>query len=246
MLNNPDHIESKYQLTLRYKERMKMGYNIAIDGPASSGKSTVAKRLAKELGYIYVDTGAMYRALALYFKRKGLSGDEKDKEKVIKVCPDATVRIDYEEGTQQIFLNEENVTTKIREEDIGKLASETSIIPQVRAHLLALQRDLAKNNDVVMDGRDIGTCILPNADLKIFLVATEDVRAKRRYLEYQQRGIESCLEDIKKDIIERDYRDSNREVAPLKQAEDAILVDSSWLSIDEVVKEILKHLIRKP
>jgi cytidylate kinase len=223
-----------------------MGYNIAIDGPAGSGKSTVAKQIAKELGYIYVDTGAMYRALALYFKRKGLSGDEKDKEKVIKVCPDATVGIDYEEGTQQVFLNGENVTNMIREEEIGNLASETSTIPQVRAHLLALQRDLAKNNDVVMDGRDIGTCILPDANLKIFLVASEDVRAKRRYLEYQQKGIESCLEDIKKDIKERDYRDSNREVAPLKQAEDAIFVDSSFMSITEVVEEVLRHVVRKP
>ena len=221
-----------------------MGYNIAIDGPASAGKSTVAKRVAKELGYIYVDTGAMYRALALYFQRKGLSGDEKDKEKVIDACPDAIVRIDYQEGAQQVFLNGENVTTKIREEDIGNLASETSTIPEVRAHLLLLQRSLAKENDVVMDGRDIGTYILPHADLKIFLVATVDVRAMRRYLEYQHRGIKCCFEDIKKDIQERDARDSTRAVAPLRQAEDAILVDSSLMSIEEVVAEVLRHVER--
>jgi cytidylate kinase len=219
-----------------------MGYNIAIDGPASSGKSTVAKQVAKELGYIYVDTGAMYRALALYFKREGLSGDEKDKEKIIEVCPDATVGINYEEGNQQVFLNGENVTAKIRDEEIGNLASKTSPIPQVRAHLLTLQRDLAKNNDVVMDGRDIGTYILPYADLKIFLMATKEVRAKRRYLEYQQRGISCSLEDIKRDLQERDYRDSNRAVSPLRQAEDAILVDSSLMSIEEVVQEILRHV----
>jgi len=221
-----------------------MGYNIAIDGPASAGKSTVAKAVAKELGFVYVDTGAMYRALALYFKRKGLSGDEKDKEKIIDVCPDAVVGIDYQEGAQQVFLNGENVTTKIREEEIGNLASETSTIPEVRAHLLLLQRNLAKENDVVMDGRDIGTYILPHADLKIFLVATVEVRAMRRYLEYQQRGISCCFEDIRKDIQERDHRDSNRPVAPLKQAEDAILVDSSLMSIEEVVEEILSHVIR--
>ena len=219
-----------------------MGFNVAIDGPASAGKSTVAKRVAKELGYIYVDTGAMYRALALYFKRKGLSGDEKDKEKVIDACPDALVGIDYEEGAQQVFLNGENVTTKIREEDIGNLASETSTIPEVRAHLLVLQRNLAKENDVVMDGRDIGTYILPDADLKIFLVATVDVRAMRRYLEYQQRGIECCFEDIRKDIEERDYRDSNRSVAPLKQAEDAILVDSTHMNVEEVVDKVLDYV----
>ena len=219
-----------------------MGYNIAIDGPASAGKSTVAKLVAKELGFVYVDTGAMYRGLALYFQRKGLSGDEKDKEKVIEACHHATVGIDYEEGAQQIFLNGENVTQLIREESISNLASETSTIPEVRAHLLLLQRNLAKANDVVMDGRDIGTYILPEADLKIFLVATVDVRAMRRYLEYQQRGVECCFEDIKKDIEERDYRDSNRPVAPLKQAEDAILIDSSFMKIDEVVAEILSHV----
>jgi len=219
-----------------------MGFNIAIDGPASAGKSTVAKLVAKKLGFIYVDTGAMYRGLALFFQREGLSGDEKDKEKVIEACHRAIVGIDYEEGTQQVFLNGENVTTKIREESIGSLASETSTIPEVRAHLLLLQRDLAKVNDVVMDGRDIGTYILPDADLKIFLNATADVRAMRRYLEYQQKGKECCFEEIKKDIEERDYRDSNRLVAPLKQAEDAILIDSSFMKIDEVVMEILSHV----
>ena len=219
-----------------------MGYNIAIDGPASAGKSTVAKAVAKELGFVYVDTGAMYRALALYFKRKGLRGDEKDKEKIIDICSDAVVGIDYQEGAQQVFLNGENVTIKIRDEEIGNLASETSTIQEVRAHLLLLQRNLAKENDVVMDGRDIGTYILPHANLKIFLMATAEVRAMRRYLEYQQKGIPCCFEDIKKDIQERDHRDSNRSIAPLKQAEDAILVDSSLMSIEEVVKEILSHV----
>ena len=219
-----------------------MGYNIAIDGPAGAGKSTIAKLVAKKLGFIYVDTGAMYRTLALYFTRKGLTGEEKDWQEVIKACESADVTIDYQDGQQLIFLNGENVTTLIREENIGNLASQTSVIPQVREHLLNLQRNLAKNNDVVMDGRDIGTQILPHADLKIFLVASVEVRAKRRYLELTEKGIPCDLEEIKADISERDYRDSNRKVAPLRQAEDAILVDSSFMTIDEVVEKILSFV----
>lgn len=213
-----------------------MGYNIAIDGPAGAGKSTIAKRVAKEKGFIYVDTGAMYRALAVYFIKLGLSADEK--EKIAKACKTAEVVLKYENGMQQVYLNGENVTELLREEAVGNMASVTSAIPEVRAQLLELQRELARTNDVVMDGRDIGTNILPNADVKVYLTASVDTRAKRRYLELTEKGAECNLEKIAQDIEERDFRDMNREIAPLRQAEDAVLVDSSDMSIDEVVDAI--------
>ncbi len=213
-----------------------MGYNVAIDGPAGAGKSTVAKRVAKELGFVYVDTGAMYRALAVYFLKQGLQADET--EKIAAACKNAEVSIGYEDGVQQVYLNGENVTTQLREESVGNMASVSSAIPAVRAQLLELQRELARTKDVVMDGRDIGTNILPNADVKVYLTASVETRAKRRYLELTEKGIACDLQAIEHDIEERDTRDMNREIAPLKQAEDAVFLDSSNMSIDDVVSEI--------
>ena len=210
--------------------------NVAIDGPAGAGKSTVAKRVAKELGFIYVDTGAMYRALAVFFLKQGLKPEET--EKIAETCKDAQVSIGYADGVQQVYLNGENVTSLLRTEEVGNMASVSSAVKEVRAQLLELQRELARTKDVVMDGRDIGTNILPNADVKVYLTASVETRAKRRYLELQEKGVECNLEDIAHDIEERDTRDMNREIAPLKQAEDAVLVDSSNMSIDEVVEAI--------
>lgn len=214
-----------------------MGYNVAIDGPAGAGKSTIAKRVAKEKGYIYVDTGAMYRGLAIYFLNQGISPDEK--ERVVNACEDADVTIAYEDGRQQVYLNGENITGRLREEAVGNMASKTSALPEVRAKLLELQRNLARTSDVIMDGRDIGTCVLPDADVKIYLTASTHTRAKRRYDELCEKGVSCDLKEIEKDIEERDHRDMTREIAPLKQAEDAILVDSSDMTIDEVVEKII-------
>ena len=216
-----------------------MGYNVAIDGPAGAGKSTIAKLVAKEKGYIYVDTGAMYRALAIHFLEKKVSAEETDQ--VVAACKDAEVTIVYEEGVQQVYLNGKNVTGQLRTEEVGNMASKTSAIPEVRAKLLELQRDLARSSDVIMDGRDIGTNILPDADVKIYLTASVETRAKRRFDELTERGELCDLEEIKKDIRERDTRDMNREIAPLKQAEDAILVDSSNMGISEVVDTICRY-----
>ena len=214
-----------------------MGYNIAIDGPAGAGKSTIAKLVAKELGFIYVDTGAMYRGLAVHFLKKGIVPGEV--EKIEAACEDAKVELGYEDGVQQVYLNGENITGELREEAVGNMASVSSAVPAVRAKLLDLQRNLAKEKDVVMDGRDIGTTILPNAEVKIYLTASADTRARRRALEYEQKGEPFDLDQIRKDIIERDERDMNREVSPLKQADDAVLVDSSEMGIDDVVNAIL-------
>jgi cytidylate kinase len=211
-------------------------YSIAIDGPAGAGKSTIAKKIAKELSFVYVDTGAMYRAIALYFLRKGT--DPSDIEGIESECPNIHVTIEYKDGEQQVLLNGENVNGFIRNEEVGNMASKTSSIPAVRAALLDLQRNMTKTADILMDGRDIGTHVLPNADLKIYLTASSKVRAKRRYDELVAKG-ESCdIEKIEQDIIIRDEQDMNREIAPLKQAEDAILVDSSDMTIDEVVAAI--------
>lgn len=214
-----------------------MKCNIAIDGPAGAGKSTIAKRVAKELSFIYVDTGAMYRAMALYLLKNGVSGEAQ--EEIARVCPGAEISIEYRDGEQLVLLNGENVTSMLRTEEVGNMASMSSANPKVREHLLKLQRELAANNDVVMDGRDIGTTILPRAEVKIYLTASADTRAKRRYLELTEKGEVCDLEKIRADIIERDERDMNREVSPLRQAEDAVLVDSSSMGIDEVVNAIL-------
>lgn len=215
-----------------------MGYNVAIDGPAGAGKSTIAKLVAKEKGYVYVDTGAMYRGLAIHFLENGIEAEET--EKIIEACKDADVTIRYEDGQQQVYLNGKNITAKLREEAVGNMASKSSAIPEVRAKLLELQRELARKENVIMDGRDIGTCVLPDADVKVFLTASVETRAKRRYDELVEKGVPCNLEEIARDIAERDERDSTREIAPLKQAEDAVLVDSSHMTIEEVVAAIVK------
>lgn len=215
-----------------------MGYNVAIDGPAGAGKSTIAKLVAKEKGYVYVDTGAMYRGLAIHFIENGIEAEEK--EKIAEACKDADVTIRYEDGQQQVYLNGKNITAKLREEAVGNMASKSSAIPEVRAKLLELQRELARKEDVIMDGRDIGTCVLPDADVKVFLTASVETRAKRRYDELVEKGVACDLEEIARDIAERDERDSTREIAPLKQAEDAVLIDSSYMTIEEVVAAIVK------
>ena len=214
-----------------------MGYNVAIDGPAGAGKSTIAKLVAKEKGYIYVDTGAMYRGLAIHFLKKGIKPGET--EKVIEACRDAEVTIAYEDGVQHVYLNGEDISSRLRNEEVGNMASVTSAIPQVRKKLLELQQNLAKTQNVIMDGRDIGTCVLPDADVKIYLTASVKTRAKRRYDELKEKGEECNLEEIAHDIEERDHRDMTREIAPLKQADDAVLVDSSDMTIEEVVKTIV-------
>ncbi|MGN1267693.1 MAG: (d)CMP kinase [Dorea sp.] len=214
-----------------------MGYNVAIDGPAGAGKSTIAKLVAKEKGFIYVDTGAMYRGLAIHFLDKGIEAGEV--EKIIDACKDADVTIRYEEGLQQVYLNGENITSRLRNEEVGNMASKSSAIPEVRAKLLELQRGLAEEQDVIMDGRDIGTCVLPHADVKVYLTASVETRAKRRYCELTEKGVTCDFYEIAKDIEERDYRDMTRETAPLKQAEDAVLVDSSDMTIEEVVAVIV-------
>ena len=213
-----------------------MSMNIAIDGPAGAGKSTIAKRLAKKLGFIYVDTGAMYRAMAYYFLQHNI--DAKDENAIAAACPDVDVTITYENGEQQVLFNGENVHGVIRNEEVGNMASSTSVYPVVRKKLVELQRQLAKSADVIMDGRDIGTCVLPDAQVKIYLTASSATRAKRRYDELTEKGVSCDLAEIEKDIIDRDYRDMHRETSPLRQAEDAVLVDSSEMNIDEVVDAI--------
>ena len=217
-------------------------YNIAIDGPAGAGKSTIAKMAAKKLDFIYVDTGAMYRAMALYFLRREI--DAKDEKKIAEACEHINVTIAYQEGEQQVLLNGENVNAFIRTEEVSMMTSNTSKYPAVREKLLYLQRELAAANNVIMDGRDIGTCVLPDAELKIYLTASASERAKRRYLEQKERGVESDLAQIERDIIARDEQDMNREIASLKQAEDAIYLDTSDMTIEEVVTKIVS-LVQK-
>ena len=214
-----------------------MSFNIAIDGPAGAGKSTIAKRAAKELSFIYVDTGAMYRSIALGLLRGDV--DIEDTQALEKALEQIEVSIGYENHEQQVFLNQENVSGLIRTEEVSRMASAASAKPQVRAKLTELQRSLARREDVLMDGRDIGTMIIPDAQLKIYLTASVHTRALRRYKELIERGEDCSLEDIEKDIEERDYRDMHRETAPLCQAEDAVLVDSSEMTIDEVVERII-------
>ncbi|MDD7333172.1 MAG: (d)CMP kinase [Lachnospiraceae bacterium] len=221
-----------------------MMINIAIDGPAGAGKSTIAKRLAKELGYIYVDTGAMYRAMAYYFLKNHISAE--DENRIAAACEHVDITIRYQDGEQQVILNGENVNGVIRNEEVGNMASSTSVYPVVRKKLVELQQQLAVKENVIMDGRDIGTVVLPNADVKIYLTASSKVRAKRRYDELTAKGEACDLDQIEQDIIDRDYRDMNRETSPLKQADDAVLLDSSDLDIDGVVekmKEIIKSRV---
>lgn len=214
-----------------------MVHNIAIDGPAGAGKSTVAQKVAKELSFVYVDTGAMYRAMALYLLRKGVNREEPDE--IGEACQNAEISIEYQNGEQIVLLDGENVNAHLRTEEVSAMASVSSAVPRVREKLLDLQRKLARTMSVVMDGRDIGTTILPDADVKIYLTASSLTRARRRYLEYQEKGEACDLAEIQKTIEERDQRDMTREISPLCQAEDAVLVDSSELTIDETVEKIL-------
>lgn len=215
-----------------------MSYSIAIDGPAGAGKSTIAKMIAKRLGFIYVDTGAMYRAMALHILRKGISAD--NAAAISFACEDADISIRYENGEQVVLLNGENVNAFIRTEEVGNMASASSVNGDVRKKLVSLQQKLAKTEDVIMDGRDIGTCVLPDADVKVYLTAGSGVRAKRRYDELSAKGVACDLKQIERDIIERDKRDMNREISPLKQAEDAVLLDSSDMSPGQVAERIIE------
>ena len=214
-----------------------MSFTVAVDGPAGAGKSTIAKAVAKRLGMIYVDTGSMYRAMALFMVRKGV--DLQDTESIAENCEDVDITIRYEDGVQVVYLNGENVNALLRTEAVGNAASAVSAVGAVRKKLVWLQQKLASESDCIMDGRDIGTCVLPGADVKIYLTASSAVRAKRRFDELTAKG-ESCdIRKIEEDIVKRDHQDMNREISPLRQAEDAHLVDSSYMTIDEVVREIL-------
>lgn len=215
-----------------------MSYNIAIDGPAGAGKSTIAKAVARRLQMIYVDTGAMYRAMALFMLREGV--DPGDGDAVGEKCREADITIAYEGGEQVVYLNGENVNPYLRTEEVGNMASATSARPAVREKLVELQQALAAREDCIMDGRDIGTCVLPDAQVKIYLTASSEVRAKRRYDELTAKGETCDLQKIKKDIEDRDYRDMHREHSPLRRAEDAVLVDSSDMTVEEVIARILE------
>lgn len=211
-------------------------FSIALDGPAGAGKSTVAKQLAKKLGYIYVDTGAMYRAMALHFIRNGIGAE--DAVAIEAACETADVTITHKDGEQVVLLNGENVNGLIRTEEVSQMASISSANKQVRLKMVELQRQLAKKENVVMDGRDIGSYVLPDANVKVFLTASVEVRAKRRYDEQTAKGIDCSLAEIEENIRERDYRDSHREFAPLVQAEDAVYFDNSCMTIEENVEKL--------
>lgn len=215
-----------------------MSYSVAIDGPAGAGKSTIAKMLSKEMNYIYVDTGAMYRAMAVYFSQNGVNPD--NEEMINEAVKNVDIAIEYKDGAQQVILNGVNVTSLLRTEETGKMASKTSKYAAVRSKLVELQRNLAKSTDVLMDGRDIGTTVLPDAFVKIYLTASTEARAKRRYDELVEKGEKCDYEEIKKDIENRDYQDMHREISPLRKADDAVLVDTSDMGIEEVINTIKK------
>ena len=216
-----------------------MSYQVAIDGPAGAGKSTIAKIVAKEKGYIYVDTGAMFRAMAVFMLRNKVDGA--DEAMVAARCEDADIEIKYVEGVQNVFLNGENVNAFLRTEEVGNMASLIAKNNSVRDRLKQIQTELANKNSVVMDGRDIGTCVLPNADVKIYLTASSKVRAQRRFDELTAKGEKADFAKIEEDIIARDYQDMHREIAPLKKADDAVEIDSSDMTIDEVAQTIMSY-----
>ena len=217
--------------------------SVAIDGPAGAGKSTLARRLAADLGYIYVDTGAMYRTIGLYALRAGK--DPKDNETVNALLPEISLKLDSIEGEQHIYLNGEDVSTAIRTEEAGMAASAVGANPAVRAFLLDLQRNMAKTQDVLMDGRDIGTVVLPDATVKIFLTASPEARATRRWKEYQQKGVGANYEDVLTDVKQRDYQDTHRAAAPLKQADDAVLLDTSEMNFEQSLEAMKKIIAEK-
>ena len=211
-------------------------FNVAIDGPAGAGKSTIAKAAAKELGFIYVDTGALYRAIAYNAVTKGVIDDT---QKIIDMLADTNVELKYVDGVQAVYLNGDDVSAYIRTPEISMGASKVSAIPQVREFLLNLQRDIAQKNNVIMDGRDIATVVLPNADVKIFLFASPECRAQRRYKELMEKGEDVTLEDVLADVNQRDYQDSHREIAPLKPSEDSVMADTSKLNLEESIQLII-------
>ena len=217
--------------------------SVAIDGPAGAGKSTLARRLAAELGYIYVDTGAMFRTIGLYALRAGK--DPKDNEAVNALLPEISLKFAFIGGEQHIYLNGEDVSTAIRTEEVGMAASAVGANPEVRAFLLGMQRDMAKTQDVLMDGRDIGTVVLPNATVKIFLTASPEARATRRWKEYQQKGVEVSYEEVLADVRQRDYQDTHRAAAPLRQADDAQLLDTSEMNFEQSLKAMKKMIVEK-
>ena len=222
-----------------------MAYSVAIDGPAGAGKSTIAKLISREMGYIYVDTGAMYRAMAVYFSKNKVNPE--DESAINEAVKNLDIKIEYQNGEQQVILNGENVTGLLRTEETGNMASKTSKYKEVRSKLVELQRELAKTTDVVMDGRDIGTTVLPDAFVKIYLTASSDARAKRRYDELVAKGEQCDLSAIKEDIEKRDYQDMHREISPLKQAEDAVLLDTSDMNIEQVVaamRDIIDNAVK--
>lgn len=214
-----------------------MGFKIAIDGPAGAGKSTIARKAAEQLGFIYVDTGAMYRAMALFLMKE--QTDPMDAAVISHKCKEADITIRYEDGEQVVYLNGENVNGLIRTEQVSSMASLTSANPDVRKKLVELQQKLAADADVVMDGRDIGTCVLPDAEVKVFLTASSRVRAERRYKELTAKGEVCDIDVIEKDIIERDHQDMTREISPLMPADDSVFVDSSYMTIEEVADTII-------
>ena len=217
--------------------------NVAIDGPAGAGKSTIARKTAYNIGYIYVDTGAIYRTLALACIRRGVSAE--DEEQISSVCRNVKVELKYIDGGQVMLLDGENVNDYIRTEEVSRMTSSISVYKDVREQLIDLQRNIAAKENVIMDGRDIGTFVLPNAEVKIYLTASVATRAKRRYMEQQEKGIECTIEEIEKDIEQRDYRDMNREIAPLKKADDAVEIDTSDMTIEQVTDAIEKIIKEK-
>lgn len=217
--------------------------SVAIDGPAGVGKSTLARRLASDLGYIYVDTGAMYRTIGLYALRAGK--DPKDNEAVNTLLPEISLRLATLDGEQHIYLGEEDVSTAIRTEEAGMAASAVGANPAVRAYLLDTQRNMAKTQNVLMDGRDIGTVVLPDATVKIFLTASPEARATRRWKEYQAKGMPNTYEEVLADVKQRDYQDTHRAAAPLKQAEDAVLLDTSELNFEQSLDAMKQIIARK-
>ena len=217
--------------------------SVAIDGPAGAGKSTLARRLAAELGYIYVDTGAMFRTIGLYALRAGK--DPKDNEAVNALLPEISLKFAFIGGEQHVYLNGEDVSTAIRTEEVGMAASAVGANPEVRAFLLGMQRDMAKTQDVLMDGRDIGTVVLPDATVKIFLTASPEARATRRWKEYQQKGVEVSYEEVLADVWQRDYQDTHRAAAPLRQADDAQLLDTSEMNFEQSLEAMKKMIVEK-